>query len=342
MTASSKFNINYTLILPLVLLVCSCGQQQPSWVKNINSGGALGTSYNISYLTKESIDFQDEIDSVFAVVNHSMSTYIPDSDISKINRGDTVVVDQMFQEVFRLSKKVHQATDGYFDPTVGTLVNAWGFGPGAQIKLDSLKVDSLLAYVGFQKVRLTEGHKILKQHPGIQFDFNAVAKGYAIDRLAAMLDNKGIENYLVEVGGEIVAKGENKTKAKQWTVGVDDPQAQGERSLKLAVRLQDKALASSGNYRKFRIDATTGEKYVHTIDPKTGYTKNSKVLAASVIANTCAEADAYATAFMAMELEKSIELLSQEKDLEAYIIYLDENGETTDFMTTNFEKLVVK
>ncbi len=331
-----KRAIFYTVFLPLI----ACGPNKQEWIKNVNQGGALGTSYAITYLSFEAQDYQFEIDSVFQVVNRSMSTYIPDSDISKINQGDTVVVDRMFRDVFELSKKVHHITGGYFDPTVGTLVNAWGFGPGEQIVLDSVKVDSLLSYVGFHKVHLTEDHKIIKQHPGIQFDFNAIAKGYAIDRLAAMLDEKGIENYLVEVGGEVVARGENKLKRKQWTVGVDDPQSLEERRLKQVVQLKDKALASSGNYRKFRIDPETGEKYVHTINPKTGYTKNSKVLATSVIANTCAKADAYATAFMAMELESSMELLKKEKELGAYIIYLDENGETIEYMTGNFKKLV--
>ncbi len=323
-------------VVLLFILVSGCAQQ-PEWVRNQNVGNALGTTYSIIYLSDREMDVQQEIDSVFRVVNQSMSTYIPDSDISKINSGDsTIVVDDMFREVFSLSKVVYEASNGYFDPTVGVLVNAWGFGPGKQITLDSTKIDSLLQYVGFDKVRLTAGGKIVKRRPEIFFDFNAIAKGYAIDRLGKLLEGKNMENYLVEVGGEVLAKGENLISKKPWTVGIDDPQVENGRQLKQIITLKDGALASSGNYRKFRVDPDTGEKYVHTINPKTGYTQNSKVLATSVIAKDCATADAYATAFMAMDLEDSKAVLSKIEVLEAYIIYLDETGVTREFMTPGF------
>ena len=196
------------LLLAVTVLFLGCNS--PKWIKNQNSGGALGTSYSIIYISKEPLDYQKEIDSVFQVMNQSMSTYIPTSDISKINEGDsTVVVDDMFKEVFDISTEVHRASNGYFDPTIGVLANAWGFGPGEQMQLDSLKVDSLLRYVGWDKVQLNSDNTITKTNPAIRFDFNAVAKGYAIDRLGALLDAKGIENYLVEVGGEVLAKGTN-------------------------------------------------------------------------------------------------------------------------------------
>lgn len=270
-----------------------------------------------------------------------MSTYIPSSDISRINSGDTtVIVDHMFKDVFELSQKVYKSTNGYFDPTVGPLVNAWGFGPGKQLTLDSTKVDSLLRYVGFDKVSLTIDNQIKKASSEIFFDFNAIAKGYAIDRLGAMLNEKGVKNYLVEVGGEVLTKGINQLSGNKWSVGIDDPQVEIGRELKSIVELENMAMASSGNYRKFRIDPETGEKYVHTIDPKTGYTKNSKILAASVIAQDCASADAYATAFMAMDLEESKKLLGNEDGLEAYIIFLDDNGAAQEFMTDGFRKMV--
>ncbi|WP_422350440.1 FAD:protein FMN transferase [Flagellimonas sp.] len=322
-----------------ILFLVGCTPK--SWVKNQTSGAALGTSYSILYISGGELDYQKEIDSVFQVLNRSMSTYIPSSDISRINEGDsTIIVDEMFQDVFKTSSAVHKASDGYFDPTVGVLANAWGFGPGEQMDLDSLRVDSLLAYVGWEKVRLNKDGTISKMHPSIRFDFNAVAKGYAIDRLGALLDAKGIENYLVEVGGEVLTKGINVISGKKWSVGIDDPQVEVGRQLKLIVSLENKAMASSGNYRKFRVDPETGEKYVHTIDPKTGFTKNSSVLAASVVANNCAEADAYATAFMAMDLTDTKKLLETEDDLEAYIIYLDGNGETKEFMTPGFSELI--
>lgn len=336
-----------SLIAPLLLVFCfflgftSCIEARPKIIQNQNSGGALGTSYSIIYQSEKELDYQVEIDSLFAAVNRSLSTYIPDSDISKINDGDsTVIVDHMFKEVFELSKEIYQQTGGYFDPTVGVLVNAWGFGPGEQLKMDSTGVDSLRNYVGFDKVRLTVGNTIKKSDPAIRFDFNAIAKGYAIDRLAVLMDTMGINDYLLEVGGEVVAKGENRIKRKPWATGIEDPQITKGRGLKIVINLKNRALASSGNYRKFRIDSVTGKKYVHTVDPKTGFTKNSKTLGTNVLANTCAVADAYATAFMVMDLDMVKNLLDSHKELEAYIIYLDEAGNTKEFMTDGFKKLV--
>lgn len=325
-----------------IAIFISCASNGTKIIRNDTAGQALGTTYNIIYLADRELDFQTEIDSVFNAINHSLSTYIPDSDISKINGGDsTVVVDDMFHDVFVLSKEINYKTNGYFDPTVGVLVNAWGFGPGGQIKMDSTQVDSLLDFVGFDKVCMTERGTIKKTKPNIYFDFNAVAKGYAIDRLALLFDAKGIEDYLIEVGGELVGKGSNKLKKKPWTVGVDDPQMEEMRKMKLMIGLKNKALASSGNYRHFRVDPVTGKKYVHTVDPITGFTKNSNTLGATILANTCAKADAYATAFMAMDLDDALKSLSKQRELEAYIVYLDEEGNTQEFMTEGFKALVI-
>lgn len=313
-----------------------------SVIRNVNSGSALGTSYNIIYLANQEIDYQTGIDSVFSAVNRSLSTYMPDSDISKINAGDSdLVIDDMFYDVFQLSKEVNQKTRGYFDPTVGVLVNAWGFGPGIQATMDSVRVNRLLEYVGFDKVSISKKRTVHKDNPHIYLDFNAVAKGYAIDRLAAFLDAKGIQDYLIEVGGELVGKGENKIKERSWTVGIDDPQIEIGRKIKLLISLNNRALASSGNYRHFRLDSVTGKKYVHTIDPITGFTKNSNTLGATILADTCAKADAYATAFMAMDLDDAVKFLMSQRELEAYIVYLDEQGETQEFMTEGFRNMVI-
>ena len=257
--------------------------------------------------------------------------------------GDTtVVVDAMFKEVFNVSTKVYSASKGYFDPTVGVLVNAWGFGPGKHIEMDSTQVDSLLQFVGWDKVKLNADGTLVKQNSNIRFDFNAVAKGYAIDCLGRMLTKKGIENYLIEVGGEVLTKGENTFAQKQWTVGIDEPNNIEQRGSAAVIKLKDRALASSGNYRKFRIDSTTGKKYVHSINPLTGYTKNSKVIAANVLANDCATADAYATAFMVMDLEDSKVLLEQKKEeLDVFIIYLDDDGKMQEFVTKGFKALII-
>lgn len=329
------------VVICLILIFAGCRNSESKWVKNISSGSALGTSYNITYLATSELNFEREIDSLFQVLNQSMSTYIPTSDISRINRGDsTIVVDQMFREVFELSGRVFDATDGYFDPTVGVLVNAWGFGPGTELQMDSMKVDSLLDYVGFNKVSIKANGEIKKENPAIYFDFNAIAKGYAVDRLAVLLKNKGLTDFLIEVGGELVAQGENRIKEKRWVVAIDDPMMEESRTYKRTLYMKDVAMASSGNYRKFKIDPETGAKYVHTIDPKTGYTKNSNILAVSVMANDCATADAFATSFMAMDLEKSKAILSQHKELEGYIIYLDPEGNVLEYMTNGFKENV--
>jgi thiamine biosynthesis lipoprotein len=332
------------LVLGVVFgLFYSCSQNNADAHRNENRGAALGTSYNVISITANEIDFQKDIDSVFIAINHSLSTYIPESDISRINQGDSlVVVDKMFEDVFELSKSIHADTEGYFDPTVGTLVNAWGFGPEQQITLDSLKVDSLLNYVGLDKVSINSEKQVVKTNKNIYLDFNAIAKGYAIDRIAAMLNAKGVKNYLIEVGGELVAKGRNIISNKSWVVGIDDPQMQTDRATKILIHLNDRALASSGNYRKFRIDESTGKKYVHTVNPKTGFTQISNTLAVTILADDCATADAYATAFMAMNLDEAFKLINENKNLEAYIIYLDENGDAQEYLTKGFKDLVIK
>ncbi|MRI01463.1 FAD:protein FMN transferase [Kriegella sp. EG-1] len=339
-----QLKVNKVIIYCIIFsgtLLSSC-TNAPTLVKNQNVGGALGTSYSIIYIAKSKLDYQKDIDSVFAAINQSMSTYIPTSDISKINSGDsTLSVDHMFQEVFKLSKKVNIETKGYFDPTVGVLVDAWGFGPGNKIKLDSVKVDSLLEYVGFEKVHLLDNHTIKKEYSQIKFDFNAIAKGYSIDRLAVMLDEKGIDNYLVEVGGEVVAKGINTIKGKKWVIGIDDPDTESNNGPKQLIHLKDRAMASSGNYIKFRIDDETGEKYVHTINPLTGFTKNSTTLGVTVFASNCATADSYATSFMAMDLLEVKKLLDIHKELDAYIVYSDKTGVIQEYMTEGFKKLLV-
>ncbi|UII76726.1 FAD:protein FMN transferase [Flagellimonas sp. HMM57] len=332
----------FSLLALVALMMLGCNSNT-TYVRNQNIGNALGTTYSIIYISDVKLDFQKEIDSVFQVFNKSMSTYLPDSDISKINDGDsTLVIDQMLLDVFMQSKDVHYETDGYFDPTIGVLANAWGFGPGQQIELDSTKVDSLMEYVGFQKIGLTKDYRIVKAKKEIRFDFNAIAKGYAIDRLGRMLEENEIDNYLIEVGGEILAKGTNVLNGKSWKVAIDDPEDLTNRGGAAIIELKDAAMASSGNYRKFRVDPVTKEKYVHTINPKTGYTKNSNILSATVIAEYCMQADAYATAFMAMNLDATLELLEKHKEMEAFIIYVDDDGNTANFMTKGFQEILVK
>ncbi|MBC2839038.1 FAD:protein FMN transferase [Robiginitalea sp. SC105] len=336
--AARLFKSFGALLLFTVLQGCS----SPDLERMDYLGEALGTTYAITVFSEEARDLQPKIDSVFAVLNQSMSTYLPGSDITRINNGDTTVVaDAMFREVLAASREIHRATAGYFDPTVGVLVEAWGFGPGPALEqMDQATVDSLLRFVGLEKVELTPDNRIRKEWPQTRLDFNAIAKGYAVDRLAHMLETQGSSNFLVEVGGEVRTRGMQPEKNQPWRVGIDDPQAEGQRSIKRVVSLSDRAMASSGNYRKFRVDPETGTRYVHTIDPISGFTKNSNILAVSVIAPTCMVADGYATAFMAMDLQQSSALLEASPDLEAYIIYLDEAGETREFATEGFRTLM--
>lgn len=340
MKALSKFKAVFLVLL--AALIWACGDSGPLR-EQVYQGGALGTSYAIKVFASDTTDLQPQIDSVFRVINRSLSTYLPDSDISRINGGDTsIAVDAMFREVFKASESIYEQTNGYFDPTVGILVDAWGFGPGNALEMDSARVDSLLRYVGLDKVQLTPDSRISMEVPGMRLDFNAIAKGYAVDRLGVLLEGRGISDYLVEVGGELRALGINQLKEQPWMVGIDDPQVLEGRKIKQIITLQDRAMASSGNYRKFRVDSITGEKYVHTIDPRTGFTKNSRILATSVLAETCMVADGFATAFMAMDLESSKKILAENPNLEGYIIYLDKGDQPLEYMTPGFEAVLQK
>jgi len=324
-----------------VILFLACNNQDSKSILIQNTGEAFGTTYNIQY--ESETDFHDDLKKVFDAVNQSMSTYMATSDISRINQGDTtVVVDDYFIEVFNTSKELWLATNGSFDPTVGPLVNAYGFGPDGTLKgIDSTQIDSIRQFVGFEKLKLTKDKQIVKQDSRTYIDFNAIAKGYAIDLLGNVLDQKKVENYLIEVGGELLGKGKNNQTQNNWIVGVDDPTQQQERTLIKKIKLIDRAMATSGNYRKTRIDPVTKANYVHTINPKTGWPKKSNVLSVSVLAENSMLADGYATAFMVMELEETQAFLENHSDLDVYIIYTDENGEIQEWLTAGFQEVVV-
>lgn len=327
------------ILLFAFLLSISCSQKDDS--RNAY-GEALGTTYSIQYYSEDLIPLDKALDSIFERVNQSMSTYRDSSDISRINRGDSLVeVDSLFQNVFLLSKEVWQESNRYFDPTVGNLVNQYGFGPETGPKeIDSVVIDSLMQYVGFEKLEL-EGNKVRKESPLIYLDFNAIAKGYAIDLIGLYLDSKGSEDYLIELGGEILAKGINRKRGSPWTVGIDDPmQEEGQRELTATIELQNRAMATSGNYRKHRTDPETGAFYVHTINPLTGFAQKNDLLSVTVLAENCALADAYATAFMAMGYDLSKLVLSQQNNLDAFLIYSTLGGEMKEYATPGFQELM--
>lgn len=293
-------------------------------------GFVFGTSYNIIYYDV-GISFEEEIIQLFEDINNSISTYIPTSDISRINSGDSgVIVDAYFKEIFSKSERIFKETKGYFDPTVGNLVNAWGFGPEKPLNnLDSSSVKDLMKFVGFDKVTI-ENNQVNKKYSETYFDFNSIGKGYGLDIIARFLESKKIKNYLIEIGGEVRVKG-TKPEGKIWTVQLENPNTDGSRSAYTYLQLTNSSMASSGNYRKFRM-APTGEKYVHTINPKTGFALESNLLAATVIAELdCADVDAYATSFMAMGLEKTVKFLEDKPHLKVVLIYVNEAGDLAEF-----------
>lgn len=320
----------------------SCANPGPQ--PRMAQGEALGTAYHIKYYSEDEIPFQEALDSIFLAINHSMSTYQSDSDISRLNSGDTLVqVDTLFQKVLKFSQKVYKESGGYFDPTVGDLVNMYGFGPEkALAKIDSSTVDSLMNFVGLDKVKLSISGKITKDFPQVYLDFNAIAKGYTLDVIGIYLDQQQVDDYLIELGGELLAKGKNLEKESAWKVGIDSPEEnEDHRDLRAVLELKDRAMATSGNYRKFRTDTLNGEKYVHTINPLTGFPEKSKLLSASVLAENCALADAYATTFMALGLEKSQELLRKLDGVDVYFLYAEDN-EVKAWTTKGFENVLVK
>ncbi|MAO10735.1 MAG: thiamine biosynthesis protein ApbE [Flavobacteriaceae bacterium] len=330
--------MKYLLIIATFFLFVSCTEknQEVAYIE----GKAFGTTYHIKYYSQQEFKAQKGIDSIVNSVNQSVSTYLPESDISKINRGDsTIIIDKTFEDVFILSEDIYKKTNGYFDPTIGVLRNAYGFGDVKPLQeIDSITLDSLMQFVGFNKVALTSEKTIQKRNPQIYFDFNAIAKGYGIDLIGSYLEKNGVTDYLIELGGEILAKGTNLAQQKPWIVGIEAINSDiDNRSFAETIPLKNQAMASSGNYRKFRIDSLSGKKYVHTINPLTGKAEQSDVTSATVIAPTCAEADAYATSFMALGLEKSKKLLKSLPSVEAYLTYTDSLNQQKEFLTTGMK-----
>ena len=313
------YSIKAVLITALFFLQ-ACGTQQTSYYTI--RGLTMGTSYNITYKGKDPKSVQKAVDEVLEQVNQSLSTYIPNSTISKVNGLDTVCsVDQHFINVYNEALNVYKATNGAFEPTIAPLVNAWGFGFKNYENVDSSMIDSLMQFVGFDKVKLS-GNTLIKNSPYIQIDFSAIAKGYGVDVVAAKIKELGYNDYLVEIGGEVIASGLNKNNLA-WNLGIEEPKRE-EHGLFAQVLLEDQALATSGNYKNYRIE--NGETFVHTIDPRTGYSSKHKLLSASIVSNTCMRADAFATAFMVLGLDEAKKISEKPKNnIDVFLIYEDEN-----------------
>ena len=337
MTLEFKPNSDYPLYLCLLWLVLltSCKKEPVSFITL--EGQAQGTTFQITYEDSLRQDYSVEVDSLFKLIDKSMSLWDTSSLISRINRNDsTAIPDEHFINVFRKAREISEYTGGAFDMTVGPLVKAWGFsrkniGPPP----DSFAIDSLLKITGYRKVRIQDG-RIKKEDPRIALDFNAIAQGYTVDLIAAFLRSRGVDNYLVEIGGELMARGKNQ-RNMTWQVGIDKPVdslAEG-RPLQTTISLQDKALATSGSYRKYIMK--DGKKLSHVIDPGSGYPMNQNLLSVSVIAEDCATADAYATAFLVLGIEKAM-VIAKEKGLEIFCIYADDSGNFQTVATPGFSR----
>ena len=254
-----------------------------------------------------------------------MSNYQDNSVISKLNKNESYTLDPHFVTVFNASKTIYKQTNGVFDPTIGSLVNYWNFGSEHNEKgLDSLKVDSLMQFVGFNQVKLQE-NKIQKKLQ-TYIDFNAIAKGYGIDVIADFLLRKNISNYLIEIGGEIRVSGTNLNKESNWKIGIQNPDFNGETSYTNVISLKNESMATSGVYRKFKVDEN-GNRYAHIIDTKTGYPAKTNILSVSVIAENCMLADGYATALQAMDLESIKRFIYENKSLKACVIFENPKNE---------------
>ena len=297
-------------------------------------GKIFGTYYHITY--QSSADYDREILDRLNQVDASLSAFNPQSTVSRINNNETTQADKMFDEVFDLAMQVSEATGGAFDITVAPLVNLWGFGFKHSDNVTQERIDSIMPFVGYGKVRKLKNAKVRKDDPRIMLDLSAIAKGYGCDQAATVLAKHGIANYLVEIGGEICARGINPDK-QAWTVGITKPDtvAQGQQ-LTATLQIGDVAMATSGNYRNYYIK--DGKRYAHTIDPHTGRPVQHTLLSATVIAPSCAMADAYATAFMVMGLDKAKALLARDKRLKAYLIYSGHGNDMQEWHSPALDK----
>ena len=311
------------LFILVVLVVAGIAVGRKNADYQHDSGLVFGTSYNITYQSNDNL--KPEIEKTLAEVDASLSPFNEKSVITHVNKNEAVTLDDHFITVFRLSSEIYKDTEGAFDITVAPLVNAWGFGFKNGITPDRHAIDSLMQFVGFDKVKLQDG-KIIKNDDRLMLDCSAIAKGYGVDAVARLLKSKGIDNYMVEIGGEIVASGENP-KGAPWRIGVskpDDDSVSVSNEIQGIINISNRAMATSGNYRNFYYKG--GKKYAHTIDPKTGCPVQHSILSATVVSDECAKADAYATAFMVMGLDKAKAVLARHKDMMAYFIYSDDKG----------------
>ena len=342
----------------LLLIFCvlnSCNNEASNLQTFRINGETMGTYYKVSYVAKENTIDKPLIDNRLNQINQELSTYIPSSTISTFNKNDSSLINTinqnnqltypLFDTVFQKSKEIYHITNGYFDPTIMPLVNYWGFGykdKKQSIEIDSQLVLEMLEYTGFNNISRTIDKleiQYSKNNPKVELDFSAIAKGFAVDLISTLLEQNGIQDYLVDIGGELVGKG-TKPDKKNWIVGISKPEENAKTNeIVLIVELQDIAMASSGNYIQFY--ESNGNKFSHTINPKTGYTERNELLSVTIIAKNCMVADAIATSCMAMGYQKSALMVKQLNDIEACFI-LNDNGNLAFKYSTNFESYLQK
>lgn len=303
-----------------------------------SEGSVFGTFYHITYQSEKPL--QEGIDNALKEVDASLSPFNKESVITAINNNTSMDTNSMFAEVFNLAQEVSKETNGAFDITVAPLVNLWGFGFKNMDNVSQEKVDSLLPYVGYQKVALIDG-KIRKECPETMLDCSAIAKGYGVDAVGKYFENEGISNYMVEIGGEVRVRGCNP-RGELWHVGINKPNdnpTNTNNDIEQVLQITQLAMATSGNYRNYY--EKDGKKYAHTIDPHTGYPVQHSILSSTVLAQDCATADAYATAFMVLGMDEAKKVLAKHPELMAFFIYSDKNGEMKDWMTEGMERLII-
>ena len=323
------------LVIGTVIIV----SRQQSTPYQHDRGMVFGTVYHITYQSSKSL--QKNIEAELAKVDASLSPFNERSIITAVNENRDTVVNKMFSDVFALAMKISDSTNGAFDITVAPLVNAWGFGFKGGAMPSRHQVDSLKALVGYHKVSLTNG-RVSKTDPRIMLDCSSIAKGYGCDVVAKFLSAKGIDNYMVEIGGEIVTRGISE-KRLPWKIGVTKPTDDSlnvNQEIQTIINVTDKAMATSGNYRNFYYK--NGRKYAHTIDPSTGYPVQHNILSSTVIADDCATADAYATAFMVMGLDKAKTILSRHPELMAYFILASDDGTNKVWFSPSMKDKIAK
>jgi FAD:protein FMN transferase len=324
----------------LVLIFFSCSSSDSN-ILVVNSGEAQGSYYHIKYMSNNGLDYHSDIDSLLMEVDSSLSIYKRYSLVSRLNSGEQLRTDSFFNTVFMASQKVFLESEGNFDCSVSPLLSAWGFYKdklGDSIVVDSAKFRSILLDIGFDKIKLIGDSLVLPRN--MSLDFNALAQGFTVDLIAHYLESKSVVNYLIEVGGEIIAKGMNDD-GDIWRVGVDKPLASIDANdrFQFILHLENKALATSGNYRKFY--EMGGVKYSHTISPFTGFPAQNNLLSVTVIHDNCMLADAYATAFMVMGVKQTKQFVAQHADIEIYLVYIGKDGDWKTYISKKMSERLI-